>query len=81
MMRSVCWLSVLHRLLSPLILMAGVSSGLATLGQRILSPAVGNQLLRIILSSSVLYEMIGPACAKFPVFHSGSVSDRKDKNG
>ncbi|WP_411337169.1 cation:proton antiporter [Ruminococcus gauvreauii] len=60
-----------------LIPQAGVSIGLATLGQRILPPAVGSRLLTIILSSSVLYEMIGPACAKYAIFHSGSISERK----
>lgn len=55
-----------------LIPQAGVSIGLATLGQRILPPGVGSQLLTIILSSSVLYEMVGPACAKYAIFKSGS---------
>ncbi|MCR1838752.1 cation:proton antiporter [Murimonas intestini] len=56
-----------------LIPQAGVSIGLAALGQRILPPQVGTQLLTIILSSSVLYEMIGPACAKFAILRSGSI--------
>lgn len=60
-----------------LIPQAGVSIGLAALGQRILPPAVGRQLLTIILSSSVLYEMIGPACAKFAILRSGSVTNDK----
>ena len=60
-----------------LIPQAGVSIGLAALGQRILPPQVGTQLLTIILSSSVLYEMIGPACAKFAILHSGSIGEEK----
>lgn len=52
---------------------AGVAIGLAFLGQRILPPALGNMLLTIILSSSVLYELIGPAAAKFALFRSGSI--------
>lgn len=60
-----------------LIPQAGVSIGLAALGQRILPPAMGNQLLTIILSSSVLYEMIGPACAKFAIFRSGCVEKKE----
>jgi len=52
---------------------AGVAIGLAFLGYRILPPDVGNRLLTIILSSSVLYEIIGPASAKFALFYSGSI--------
>ena len=47
-----------------LIPQAGVSIGLSVLGQRLLSPQSGALLSTIILSSSVLYEMIGPLCAK-----------------
>ncbi|MBU9735467.1 cation:proton antiporter [Diplocloster agilis] len=43
---------------------AGVAIGLAALGQRILPPQMGTMLSTIILSSSILYEMVGPACAK-----------------
>lgn len=64
-----------------LIPQAGVSIGLAALGQRILPPEVGKQLLTIILSSSVLYEMIGPACAKFAILHSGSVVRKENETG
>ncbi len=64
-----------------LIPQAGVSIGLAALGQRILPPAVGTQLLTIILSSSVLYEMVGPACAKFAIFRSGCVEKKEEKPG
>lgn len=60
-----------------LIPQAGVSIGLAALGQRILPPALGNQLLTIILASSVLYEMIGPASAKFAIFRSGCVENKE----
>lgn len=56
-----------------LIPQAGVSIGLALLGQRILSAESGALLSTIILSSGVLYEMIGPACAKAAIFLSGSV--------
>ena len=43
-----------------LIPQAGVAIGLAFLGQRMLPPETGNLMLTIILSSSVLYEMVGP---------------------
>ena len=56
-----------------LIPQAGVSIGLAVLGQRILPAESGVLLSTIILSSGVLYEMIGPACAKAAIFLSGSV--------
>lgn len=56
-----------------LIPQAGVAIGLAFLGKRILSGSMGTMLLTIILSSSVLYELIGPAAAKFPLFRSGAI--------
>ena len=52
---------------------AGVSIGLAALGQRMLPAEQGLMLSTIILSSAVLYEMIGPACAKASLFLSHSV--------
>lgn len=57
-----------------LIPQAGVSIGLASLGQRILPPDQGTLLSTVILSSAVLYEMIGPACAKASLFLSGAIS-------
>ncbi len=56
-----------------LIPQAGVAIGLAFLGQRLLPPEIGNLMLTIILSSSVLYELIGPACAKMSFFLSGTI--------
>jgi Kef-type K+ transport system membrane component KefB len=55
-----------------LIPQAGVAIGLAFLGQRILPEELGNILLTIILSSSVLYELVGPICAKIAIIKSGS---------
>ncbi|HHV95788.1 MAG TPA: cation:proton antiporter [Clostridiaceae bacterium] len=60
-----------------LIPQAGVAIGLAFLGKRILPEDMGNMLLTIILSSSVLYELIGPACAKIALILSGSI--KKDQ--
>ena len=60
-----------------LIPQAGVAIGLAFLGRRVLPDSMGNMLLTIILSSSVLYELIGPACAKIALIYSGSI--KKDK--
>lgn len=56
-----------------LIPQAGVAIGLAFLGQRLLPPDTGNLLMTIILSSSVLYELIGPACAKAALMKSGAI--------
>lgn len=57
-----------------LIPQAGVAIGLAFLGQRLLPPETGNLMLTIILSSSVLYEMVGPVSAKAALFLSGSIA-------
>ena len=55
---------------------AGVAIGLAALGARILGGQAGSALNTIILSSSILYELFGPACAKFALYKSGSYSDK-----
>jgi Kef-type K+ transport system membrane component KefB len=63
-----------------LIPQAGVAIGLAALGARTLSLSgyaeLGNALQTIILSSSVLYELIGPACAKLSLYLSHSYSNK-----
>ena len=64
-----------------LIPQAGVAIGLAFLGQRLLPEEMGKLLLTIILSSSVLYEMVGPVCAKMSLFLSGSITTDKMKEG
>lgn len=51
---------------------AGVAIGLAALGARILGGETGSMLQTIILSSSILYELIGPALAKLSLYLSGS---------
>lgn len=61
-----------------LIPQAGVAIGLAFLGQRMLPAETGNLLLTIILSSSVLYEMVGPISAKAALFLSGSIAFGRD---
>ena len=62
-----------------LIPQAGVAIGLAFLGSRALPKELGDTLLTIILSSSVLYELIGPACAKYAIFRSGDIKKKKKK--
>ncbi len=55
-----------------LIPQAGVAIGLAALGARTIGGEMGNALETIILASSVLYELIGPACAKLSLYLSKS---------
>ena len=59
-----------------LIPQAGVAIGLAATGARILGGEMGKALETIILASSVLYELIGPACAKLSLYLSGSYSTK-----
>ena len=59
-----------------LIPQAGVAIGLAALGARTLGGDMGSSLETIILASSVLYELIGPACAKLSLYLSHSYSDK-----
>ena len=46
------------------------------LGQRLLAPDMANLLTTIILSSAVLYELVGPASAKLAIFLSGSMQNK-----
>ena len=55
-----------------LIPQAGVAIGLAALGARIIGGETGGILQTIILSSSILYELVGPACAKLGLYLSHS---------
>lgn len=61
-----------------LIPQAGVAIGLAALGARTLGGEAGRALETIILASSVLYELIGPACAKLSLYLSKSYSNDLD---
>ena len=58
---------------------AGVAIGLAALGARTLGGEMGQALETIILASSVLYELIGPACAKLSLYLSGSYSNKLEE--
>ena len=62
-----------------LIPQAGVAIGLAALGARTLGGNMGKDLQTIILASSVLYELIGPACAKLALYLSKSYSNRLEE--
>ncbi len=62
-----------------LIPQAGVAIGLAELGARTIGGEMGEALLTIILASSVLYELIGPACAKLSLYLSHSYGNPLDE--
>ena len=62
-----------------LIPQAGVAIGLAALGARALGGETGHALETIILSSSVLYELIGPGASKLSLWLSGSYSNELEK--
>lgn len=59
-----------------LIPQAGVAIGLAALGARTLGGETGVALETVILASSVLYELVGPACAKLSLYLSKSYSNQ-----
>lgn len=59
-----------------LIPQAGVAIGLAAFGARTLGGTIGSDLETIILASSVLYELLGPGCAKLALYLSKSYSTR-----
>ena len=60
-----------------LIPQAGVAIGIAFLGQRLLPPNIGDVLLAVILSSSILYEIVGPISAKAALYRSGAIKKIK----
>jgi hypothetical protein len=46
------------------------------MADRTLGGTIGENIQTIILASSILYELIGPACAKLSLYLSGSISDK-----
>ena len=60
---------------------AGVSIGLAALGERMLPPEMGSLLNTIVLSSAVLYELAGPGLAKLSLRLSGALEPSRAPNG
>lgn len=56
---------------------AGVAIGLAFLGRRLLPEEAGTLVMTIILSSSVLYELVGPICAKKALILAGTISPER----
>ena len=59
-----------------LIPQASVAIGLAALGARELGGELGSALETIILSASILYELIGPGAAKLSLYLSGSYPEK-----
>jgi hypothetical protein len=55
---------------------AGVTIGLAELGARTLGVGIGDDLLTVMLASGVIYEIIGPICAKIALYRTHSYSDK-----
>ena len=53
---------------------AGVSIGLAALGERMLPAEMGSLLNTIVLSSAVLYELAGPGLAKLSLRLAGALA-------
>lgn len=62
-----------------LIPQAGVAIGLAALGARTLGGEMGDALQTVILASSVLYELVGPAAAKLSLYLSGSYTNKLEE--
>ena len=60
-----------------LIPQAGVSIGLCALAVRLLPTDMGNMLSAVILSSAILYEIVGPVLSKASLYLSGSVKPKK----
>lgn len=62
-----------------LIPQAGVAIGLASLGARTIGGETGIALETVILASSVLYELVGPACAKLSLYLSRSYTTKLEE--
>ena len=62
-----------------LIPQAGVAIGLAAMGAARLGGETGEVLETVIVAAGVLYEIIGPACAKLSLFLSGSYSENLEE--
>ena len=62
-----------------LIPQAGVAIGLAALGARTLGGEMGDALNTIILSSSILYELVGPAMTKAALTAAGDIQPKSEE--
>lgn len=53
---------------------ASVAIGLVAIGSRIIGGETGALLETVILTSSILYELVGPALAKMALYRSGAIN-------
>ena len=58
---------------------AGVAIGLAAMSTRVLPGVSGSNLETVILASSIMFELIGPVCAKIALYRSGSFSKKLEE--
>ena len=54
---------------------AGVAIGLATTASNLFTDGTGALIMAIILTSTLVYELIGPACAKFAFKKAGEIEE------
>lgn len=59
-----------------LIPQAGVAIGLSAMGARVLGGEIGEVLSTVIVAASILYELVGPVCAKMSLYRSGAYSNK-----
>jgi len=62
-----------------LIPQAGVAIGLAALGARTIGGEIGDALVTVILTASILYEIIGPICANISLYLSKSYPSKLEE--
>ena len=62
-----------------LIPQAGVAIPLAAMGARAIGGDLGDAMETVILSSSIMYELVGPALAKLSLYWSGACTDEIEK--
>jgi len=62
-----------------LIPQAGVAIGLAALCSRSLEGELGQNIQTVIVAAGILYELVGPVCAKLALFKAGAYSTDLDK--
>ncbi|MBQ4136744.1 MAG: cation:proton antiporter, partial [Clostridia bacterium] len=71
--------SIRNNLGLALIPQAGVAIPLAAMGARAIGGDLGDAMETVILSSSILYELVGPALAKLSLYWSGACTNDIEK--
>lgn len=54
---------------------AGVAIGLALIGEKIIPAPLGSEIKTIILSATVIYELVGPVLTKIALFKAGEAKE------